>query len=215
MRYNIEDYNTVPERLEMFEKDFPFRAIHTEVIHHDEERVIVQAKVWRDLNDRLPAATGIAEEKRSENYKQVNFSSALENCETSAVGRALAFLGYATKKIASREEMVGVDRFQREAEALNKAQAAKSAPYGNQNAPYGGEESPEETEEVRDLRNRFQAQVNKREISAAKLLAEAGITKPKDQISEIKALVERLESEAVSLSEELFASADDLDLEEN
>jgi hypothetical protein len=67
-------------------------------------RFIVKASVFRTEADPRPWTTGLAEE--TVQGRGVNATSALENCETSAIGRALANAGYATKgKRASREEM--------------------------------------------------------------------------------------------------------------
>lgn len=69
----------------------------------------MRAEIYRNQDDASPAATGHAFENRSEGY--VNKTSYIENCETSAVGRALALLGYEIKRgIASREEMEKADR---------------------------------------------------------------------------------------------------------
>ncbi len=83
----------------------------SERIEHDRESgfVLVRAEVYRLSDDALPAATGHAFEVRSEGY--VNKTSYIENAETSAVGRALALLGYEIKRgVASREEMQKVER---------------------------------------------------------------------------------------------------------
>ena len=48
-------------------------------------------------NSEVPASTGYAYEKEGSSF--INKTSALENCETSAVGRALAILGFEIKKI--------------------------------------------------------------------------------------------------------------------
>jgi hypothetical protein len=72
-------------------------------------RFIVEASVFRTEADLRPWTTGLAEE--TVQGRGVNATSALENCETSAIGRALANAGYATKgKRASREEMSKVQR---------------------------------------------------------------------------------------------------------
>jgi hypothetical protein len=70
----------------------------------------VKAEVWRDQADAGPASTGFAEERVGSG--PVNRTSALENCETSAVGRALANLNYAPKGARpSVEEMGKADRY--------------------------------------------------------------------------------------------------------
>ena len=69
-------------------------------MHNDKETCVVKATV--SINDKI-VATGLAEEKK--NASRINQTSALENCETSAVGRALAFCGMTNDKIASAEEV--------------------------------------------------------------------------------------------------------------
>jgi hypothetical protein len=105
--FNLEDYETVEERLVKFWKDHPDGQIHTKVLEHTAARFIVEAAIYRTEADVRPWTTGLAEE--TVQGRGVNATSALENCETSAIGRALANAGYATKgKRASREEMAKV-----------------------------------------------------------------------------------------------------------
>ncbi len=107
--FNLEDYETVEERLTKYWKDHPDGQIHTEILDQSAGRFIVKASVYRTEADIRPWTTGLAEETIQ--GRGVNATSALENCETSAIGRALANAGYATKgKRASREEMVKVDK---------------------------------------------------------------------------------------------------------
>ena len=105
--FNLEDYETVEERLVKFWKDHPDGRIATEIIEHTLQRFIVKAYVYRTEVDAQAWTTGFAEETVS--TRGVNSTSALENCETSAIGRALANAGYVTKgKRPSREEMTKV-----------------------------------------------------------------------------------------------------------
>ena len=102
--FNLEDYETVEERLVKYWKDHPDGQIHTLLLDSSGGRYIVLASVYRTEADARPWTTGLAEETVA--GRGVNATSALENCETSAIGRALANAGYATKgKRASREEM--------------------------------------------------------------------------------------------------------------
>jgi hypothetical protein len=105
--FNLEDYETVEDRLTKFWKDYPDGRISTQIIEHTLQRFIIQAAIYRTEVDAQPWATGFAEETVS--TRGVNSTSALENCETSAIGRALANAGYASKgKRPSREEMAKV-----------------------------------------------------------------------------------------------------------
>jgi hypothetical protein len=105
--FNLADYETVEVRLEKFIKDYPDFRIATELEVVEKDRYIVKAYLFKTTGDSLSWATGYAEEKITD--RGVNSTSALENCETSAIGRALANAGYAAKgKRASREEMTKV-----------------------------------------------------------------------------------------------------------
>jgi len=74
--------------------------LKTTIIHHDDKKVIVQVDAY--ISD-IHVSTGLSEEYRS--FSKINNTSALENAETSACGRALAFLGFASDSVASAEEV--------------------------------------------------------------------------------------------------------------
>lgn len=102
--FNLQDYETVEERLEKFWKQYPDGRIETELIESTGTRFIVLARLYRTEADARYWTSGLAYENISE--RGVNSTSALENCETSAIGRALANAGFASKgKRPSREEM--------------------------------------------------------------------------------------------------------------
>jgi hypothetical protein len=107
--FNLADYEPVEVRLEKFIKDYPAFRISTELEVVEATRYIVKAYLFKDASDSVAWATGYAEETVTS--RGVNQTSALENCETSAIGRALANAGYAPKgKRPSREEMSKVVR---------------------------------------------------------------------------------------------------------
>lgn len=105
----VSHYMTVAERIDSFRKNEEFKdyAVKTKIVSNT-EYVIVRAKIVNQ--DGKVVATGTAEENRNDGY--INKTSALENCETSAVGRALAFLGFAGTEIASADEIVAAQEQQ-------------------------------------------------------------------------------------------------------
>lgn len=96
-----KDYVTVAERVKAFRSICPEGTIETEMILFEAGRVIFKATI-RD-EDRI-LATGYSEEK--EGSTMINKTSFVENCETSAVGRALGFAGIGIDaSMASAEEV--------------------------------------------------------------------------------------------------------------
>ena len=84
-----KEYMMVNERIKCFREVFPNYALLSEIVRLTDECVVIKASVL-DENDRV-IATGYAQEDR--NSSQINSTSYVENCETSAWGRALANLG--------------------------------------------------------------------------------------------------------------------------
>jgi hypothetical protein len=138
--FNLEDYETVEERLIKFWKDNPDGRIDTKLVEASSTRFIVQAYIFRTEVDQHAWASGLAEETIS--GRGVNATSALENCETSAIGRALASAGYATKgKRPSREEMVKVAKGN-EVKATIDEVKAKMASTSGEYIPVVKEDDP-------------------------------------------------------------------------
>lgn len=138
--FNLEDYETVEERLVKFWKEHPDGQIHTKLLDHSASCFIVEASIFRTEADARPWTTGLAEE--TVQGRGVNATSALENCETSAIGRALANAGYATKgKRASREEMAKVASRVVVSETIKEVKA-KMAETASEYVPVPKEEDP-------------------------------------------------------------------------
>lgn len=119
--YNLDDYVTVNTRIEKFYEKYPDGSIQTELISLQDGMCIYKAYAYRDREDTKPS-TGHAYEKEGSSF--INKTSYIENCETSAVGRALAMMGFEIKKsIASREEVENAKLQQEMSELVTDIQA--------------------------------------------------------------------------------------------
>lgn len=99
------DYVLVKDRVLYFNEAYPEGMIQTDLTRYENGQVIVLAKVWPDAGKLERYYTGWSQAKENDGY--INKSSALENAETSAVGRALAMMGIGViESIASADEMV-------------------------------------------------------------------------------------------------------------
>ena len=103
--FNIDDYVTVPERVVSFYEKFPEGSLQSEIIEmiHD-HLVVVRSYAYRTPEDPRP---GIGHSSLAiPGSTPYTKGSELENAETSAVGRAIAMLGFHVKKsIASSDEI--------------------------------------------------------------------------------------------------------------
>lgn len=138
--FNLEDYETVEERLSKFWADHPAGRVWTKALELSPSRFVIYAEVYFDAADPHPKATGHAEE--TVQGRGVNATSALENGETSAIGRALANCGYATKgKRPSREEMAKV-KVKADTEAVIAQTKEKMKETGKEYVPIAKEDDP-------------------------------------------------------------------------
>jgi hypothetical protein len=96
-----KEYQTVALRVQKFREAHPEWELSTEIIEANEKFVIMQARIYN--TDGKCIATGHAEEFRA--ASQINSTSALENAETSAIGRALAAAGWGGTEFASANEV--------------------------------------------------------------------------------------------------------------
>jgi len=126
-------YTEVFVRVEAFRKAFGTDlGIDTEILHDDGQRVVVKARI---VKSDTTIGSGIAEEVRGSS--NVNRTSAIENAETSAIGRALASLGLHGGTYASLNEMDAVNR---------KSQAMQQAAPPPQPAAPAAEPAPAKNE---------------------------------------------------------------------
>ena len=118
----VKMYAPVNERTKAFRKVYPSGTIETEITYEDDKVVYMKATV---RNGELNLSTAHAYEVKNGSY--INRTSYLENCETSAVGRALGFAGFGIDAaIASAEELSGA---QAEQERI-RIEELRKAPIG-------------------------------------------------------------------------------------
>jgi hypothetical protein len=112
-KYSLEDYETVELRLRRLYGKYPLARIITDMVYRDERSFIIKAELFLDRDDTFPVATGYAEEIVGAGF--VNKTSALENCETSAIGRCISnsvlMLDAPIGKRPSQQEMEKVERY--------------------------------------------------------------------------------------------------------
>ena len=122
MAFDLSDYEPVASRLDRFLKAHPDARVITDLVHYLSDIAVFKAELWLDGEI---IATGWAEEIRGQG--NVNKTSHLENCETGAVGRALANAGLSGSdfsKRPSREEMGKVVRMQGDTQITEQSNLA-------------------------------------------------------------------------------------------
>jgi len=114
MSFNLDSYETVHERVERFWKTYPNGRIKTELVSYSETQFIFRAEMYKDINDPVPFATGFAEERVGSTF--INKANALENAETSALGRCASNGGLVSassgKQRPSLNEMQKTNRYE-------------------------------------------------------------------------------------------------------
>ena len=102
--FDPEAYAPVAERIRLFYQAHPLGRIETQLVSRTDCEIVFKALVFRTASDPWAAATGWAAEREGDG--EVNLVACLENTETSAIGRALANLGFtASRQRPSAEEM--------------------------------------------------------------------------------------------------------------
>lgn len=149
-----KEYKTVALRVKEFRKDHPDWGIVTQIIQLDEEKVVLKASVID--RDDFVIATGHAEEWRSSSM--INKTSMVENAETSAVGRALAFEERTGSEIASVDEIETAKRKEKALSEEKEIKAERRRAWNTLNLWLDGESFAIHTEtdeegKRRDIRN--------------------------------------------------------------
>ena len=149
-RFNINDYEQVKDRIPLFYETHEDGRICTEVISETLDRVTVKAYLYKSLEEQVscaPLSTGIAMENEvPPDEKGVH--KYYENCETSAIGRALANLDMYNKNKdrASYEEMKASELMDRSGGSQTSGSEPSSPPKLNNP---GGTPSPRQTNYIR------------------------------------------------------------------
>lgn len=117
-----KEYVEVKDRVAAFHNDHPNGAIETLILPAPEGRARMRAVVTPDVKNPTRLFTGHAEER--EGSTQINRTSYLENCETSAIGRALAAAGYGIEaSYASANEVTNANAARNSTEIKREADA--------------------------------------------------------------------------------------------
>jgi hypothetical protein len=88
MGFDLSNYETVEQRLVRWWAAYPNGRVYTCMMNYTGDACVFYAELYADKDDKVPVATGYAEEIKSD--RGVNATSFVENCETSAIGRAIA-----------------------------------------------------------------------------------------------------------------------------
>jgi hypothetical protein len=111
MAFDLSQYQTVQERIDLFWAKYGNGRLNLEIVLINETQVVMKAEVYLDKADEKPAAVDYAEERLGTSH--INKVSFVENCATSAYGRAISALGgeFSPKgKRPSAQEMDKVNR---------------------------------------------------------------------------------------------------------
>lgn len=197
-----KNYVMVNSRVTAFRKLFPEGFIHTDLLSLENGVAVMQSKVgYYENGVEKVLGTGMAYEKESTSY--INKTSFIENCETSAVGRALGFLSLGNDdSICSAEELVNAIKTQEQIKAREKAEAQPPIPAG------GPVETADRlpTDEIIYLSKAMKELREEREISAEEnkklfndqkaALVSAGLAPNKDikdyKLDELKSLIQAM-----------------------
>jgi hypothetical protein len=184
MAFDNKDYEPVKARKKRFYETFPDGRITVRLVNEDvKTHALIVAAVFMNANDQeknLPRAVGYALEIRDtelqttnsgKKYESVNFSSWVENCEESAVGRALDNAGFASNMKCSAEEMAKAERMKKTlAPKPANTQTASSVPNPIAPTPFKAPKTHQDDDFGPQVTGSAPAPVNAPEKSTSKEL---------------------------------------------
>lgn len=130
-------YIEVNERIKAFRKVYPEGFIHNTMVSNDNGICIFRSEVgfYTETGEKRVLGTGTAFENETSNF--INKTSYIENCETSACGRALGMAGYGIDiSIASYEEVANAIKQQKQISEV-EAEVVKKTPREKKKADTG------------------------------------------------------------------------------
>lgn len=205
-----KEYALVPGRVTAFRKLFPEGFIKTEIVSHDGTTVLMQAIAgYYDNGVPVILGSGFAQEVKGQGL--VNGTSYIENCETSAVGRALGFIGLGLEGggICSAEELANAITAQRQMKEEEKELCNKPMPAGG--PVESSSKLPESAQEPNPVKAYLQDKMRElremRGISAAennKLFSDQKTALVKAKLAPDKALAEYTMDEAKELIDAMY-----------
>jgi len=139
MAFDLSNYETVEQRLVRWWAAYPNGRVYTMMMNYTGDACVFYCELYADKEDKVPVATGYAEEIKSD--RGVNSTSFVENCETSAIGRAIAncpLQAPASGPRPSRNEMQKVERL-------------TTAPQPQEHTPRGSFATPKQIGYIKKL----------------------------------------------------------------
>jgi hypothetical protein len=116
MAFDLSQYQTVQERIDLFWARYGNGRLNLEIVLINETQVVMKAEVVLDKADEKPAAVDYAEERLGTSH--INKVSFVENCATSAYGRAISALGGEFSPKGKRPSAQEMDKVNRAAEDI-------------------------------------------------------------------------------------------------
>lgn len=134
-RFDLANYEPVKIRKKRFYGDYPNGRIIVDAVTISADQAVFKAYLYKDCDDQdahRPLSTGHAQEFKGQGGMANKFAWC-ENCEESAIGRALDNAGYASDEKCSREEMIKVQQGQKQIDALKDDLRSKVAKASAEN----------------------------------------------------------------------------------